>query len=288
VVQDDVVFLRPDSSALGTERGFYLKTGYLEPKVQPMIYKAATSPEAIFENVLIGHDGMAYFDDETLTGNGRGIMQRQDFGIHKAKSINLKPANEVDGLIIIFITRRNTVVPLVSKLNLEQAAEAFMLGESIESSAGDPSRAGESVRGVGTNPFIIGDESYEGNWFYQFLLQNKDKVHCYLLNTGGVGEIDEKQEGRRIIKQEVVRPFIPGSSAIIRGILRDTIEWETEPYFNTTVAKKVDGIDMKKFALSNYYTEEQIDFYVRVLKIERMSWMSQFQGLDERIINFQK
>ena len=289
VVQDDVVFLRSDSSVLGTERGFYLKTGYLEPKIQPMIYKAATSPDAIFENVLIGHGGIAYFDDETLTGNGRGIMQRQDFGTQKARSINLKPANEVDGLIIIFITRRNTITPLVSKLNLEQAAAAFMLGESIESSAGDPTRAGESVREVGTNPFIIGDEAYEGNWFYHFLLQNKNKVHCYLLNTGGVGEIDEKkQEGHRIIKQEVVRPFISGSAAIIRGILRDTIEWENEPYFNTTMAKKVDGIDMKKFDLSNYYTEEQIDFYVRVLKIERMSWMSQFQGLDERIVNFQK
>ena len=90
-------------------------------------------------------------------------------------------------MVVAFITRRMTVLPLVSRLNPEQAAAAFMLGESVETSAGDPRRAGESVRVVGTNPFLIGSEADEGNWFYDFVKNNEDKVQCYLLNTGGVG-----------------------------------------------------------------------------------------------------
>lgn len=283
IVQDDVVFLGLDGSALGTERGFYLKTGYLDPKIQPVIYKAATSQEAIYENVMVSYNGNVHFDDETLTSNGRGIMQRNDFGYYKGESVNLPPLGEVDGLIIIFITRRNTIVPTVSKLTLEQAAAAYMLGESIETSAGDPTKAGESVREVGTNPFIIGDEAAEGNWFYHFLLQNRDKVQCYLLNTGEIGEIDEKQEGHRIIRQKGLRPTIPESANEIRGILRDTIEWENEPYFNYKIPKAIEGMDFNKFNFSNFYTQEQIDFYVKVLKIERMAWMSKFEGLDEEI-----
>lgn len=74
IAQDDVIFLKSDGSALGSERGFYLKTGYLDPVVQPIIYRAAMSRDAIFENVMVDHMGNVYFDDETLTGNGRGIM----------------------------------------------------------------------------------------------------------------------------------------------------------------------------------------------------------------------
>ena len=37
-----------------------------------------------------------------------------------------------------------------------------MLGESIETSAGDPTKAGQSKRCVGTNPFIMGPEIEEG------------------------------------------------------------------------------------------------------------------------------
>src|SRR5574337_867166 len=164
ILQDDVVFLKKDGSAYGSERGFYLKTEGLDSVTQPIIYKAATSRSAIFENVMIDYEGNLYFEDDTLTSNGRGIMMRDDLSPYISNSINLPPINEMDGLIVAFITRRHTVVPLVAKLTSEQAAAAFMLGESIETSAGDPKRVGKSIREVGTNPFIIGDKAYEGNW----------------------------------------------------------------------------------------------------------------------------
>ncbi|MGB9671688.1 MAG: phosphoenolpyruvate carboxykinase [Candidatus Bathyarchaeales archaeon] len=282
IVQDDVVFLRADGSALGSERGFYLKTGYLDPKIQPIIFRAAISPNTIFENVMVDYLGNVHFDDVTLTENGRAIIQREDLGSDKSEGVNLPPIEDVDGLIVIFITRRNTVVPIASKLSVEQAAAAFMLGESVETSAGDPRRAGESVREVGTNPFIVGNEAYEGNWIYDFLKRHKDKVECYLLNTGGVGEI--RSENDNSVVREALRVEIPEMAAIIRGIVRKSIEWEYYPTFDTYVPKRANGIQMSKFDPSRFYSQEQMDSHVKKLKMERIEWLKQFQNLNPAII----
>lgn len=244
------------------------------------------SPDTIFENVMVDHMGNVYFDDETLTGNGRGIMQREDLKPYITPTVNLPPVSEVDGLIVIFITRRNTVAPIASKLTPEQAAAAFMLGESIETSAGDPRRAGESVREVGTNPFVVGSEAEEGNWFYEFVKKHPEKIQCYLLNTGGVGEVVGKNDdGSKVVKQEVTRVEIPEMAAIIRGIVKGTIEWKAELHFATLVPRKVNGVDMAKFDLSKFYSKNQVDAYVGELKRERIAWLEQFKGLDPDVLN---
>jgi phosphoenolpyruvate carboxykinase (ATP) len=284
IAQDDVVFIRSDGSALGSERGFYLKTGYLNPKVQPIIFRAAISHNTIFENVMVDYMGNVHFDDTTLTENGRAIIQRDDLGADKSESVNLPPIDELDGIIIIFITRRNTVVPIASRLNLEQAAAAFMLGESVETSAGDPRRAGESVREVGTNPFIVGDEAYEGNWFYNLLKKHNNKIQCYLLNTGGIGEVREGGEGNKILKQ-ATRVEISEMAAIIRGIVKNSIEWKRDPYFGTFVPGKVNGLQMTNFDQSKFYSQEQINAYVNKLKRERVEWLERFGNLDSAILN---
>jgi phosphoenolpyruvate carboxykinase (ATP) len=285
IIQDDVVFLKPDCSALGTEKGFYLKTEGVTPQIQPLIYNAVTKSDAIFENLMVDYLGNAYFGDETLTGNARGIMQRDDFGEYKSSTINLPPVDELDGLIIVFITRRNTVVPIASKLTIEQAAAAFMLGESIETSGSDPRRAGESVREVGTNPFIIGDEAEEGNRFYKFIKAYEDKIQLYQLNTGGVGEIVLRAEdGSKVVKQKVLRVEIPEMAATIRSIVRGEIEWTDDPYFGTKIPSKVPGVDMKKFDFRRYYSTDQIVYYVQSLKKERIDYLSRFPRLHQNII----
>jgi phosphoenolpyruvate carboxykinase (ATP) len=284
IVQDDVVFVKPDGSTLGTERGFYLKTGYLDPKVQPIIFRAAISHNTIFENVMIDHLGNVHFDDTTLTENGRAIIQRDDLGADKSEGVNLPPLDELDGMIIFFITRRNTVVPIASKLTLEQAAAAFMLGESVETSAGDPRRAGDSVREVGTNPFIVGDEAFEGNWFYDFLKKHSRKIQCYLLNTGGVGEVREEGESNKILKH-AVRVEIPEMAGIIRGIVRNSAEWTREPHFGTFVPRNVNRVKMANFDPSRFYSQEQINAYVDRLKKERVEWLKRFENLNPAILD---
>ena len=283
IIQDDVVFLKKDGSALGPECGFYLKTEGITPETQPIIYQAVTKPDTIFENVLIDYEGRPHFGDLTLTGNGRGIMQRRDLSPYIWEGVNMPPLDELDGLVMIFITRRNTIVPIASRLTPTQIAAAFMLGESIESSGSDPSRAGESVREVGTNPFIIGDPAEEGNWILDFVKRNEGKVIGCMINTGGVGEISEFVNGRRVVRRKAVRPAISETATIIRGILRGSVVWEKEPYFNTYVAKSVDGVDMSKFDISRYYEESEIRRMVDELKAERREWLNGFENLRPEI-----
>ncbi len=285
ILQDDIVALGRDGRALGTERGFYLKTEGMNPETQALIYGALRSPEALFENVMLTHDGEIDYTDLSLGGNGRAVIPRTSFGEYVGSDINLPSLDQLDGMVVAFITRRMTVLPLVSRLNPEQAAAAFMLGESVETSAGDPRRAGESVRVVGTNPFLIGSEADEGNWFYDFIKNNEDKVQCFLLNTGGVGEILERDEqGRATVKQPVSRVPIPEMSAIIRGILRNTVQWGEDPLFGTEVPVSVDGLDIDKYDLSNFYTGEQVQDYATRLKEERRAHLASFPGLNPKIL----
>ncbi|OOP57592.1 MAG: hypothetical protein AYP45_02575 [Candidatus Brocadia carolinensis] len=285
ILQDDVVFLKKDGAAYGSERGFYLKTEGLDSVTQPIIYKAATSRDAIFENVMIDYEGNIYFEDDTLTSNGRGIMMREDLSPYISQSINLPPVNDMDGLIIAFITRRHTVAPLAARLTPEQAAATFMLGESIETTAGDPKRAGESIREVGTNPFIIGDKAYEGNWFYDFVKQHEGRVWCYQLNTGGMGEIIENQpNGTKVFKRKVQRIEIPEMAAIIRGIVRGTITWGKDKYWNLEVPTFVDGMDISKYHVEKFYDVNSIVKQISDLRCERVDYVGKFTALDKAII----
>jgi phosphoenolpyruvate carboxykinase (ATP) len=286
ILQDDITFLGKDGSALGTEKGFYLKTEGITEAYQPIIYNALTSDQAIFENVMVNVDGNIDFADLSLGSNGRAVIPRSTMKPHINETIDLPSLDNLDGIIMAFITRRMTVLPPVSKLSPEQAAAAFMLGESIETSAGDPRRAGQSVRVVGTNPFLIGDPSLEGNWFYDFVKNNRDKVHCYLLNTGGVGEIREADsDGRSVVTQKVLRIQIPEMAAIIRGIAKNTIQWKQDPYFGVLVPETVQGMDISKYDLDKFYTPDQAQGLAKVLKEERKSWLAQFSGLPQEVLN---
>lgn len=290
VLQDDVVFLRKDGSAFGTERGYYVKTEGVDADSQPALYRACTNPRAILENVMVDFEGNLHFDEDCLTGNGRAMVQREDLGKERvAKGIDLPGLSDLDGLIIAFITRRNTVVPIASRLTAEQATGAFMLGESIESSGSNPRKAGQSVRVVGTNPFLIGDEAQEGNWFYDFVKSHEDKVQCYLLNTGGIGEIRVVgDDGMPLVKQAVTRVEIPEMASIIRGLARGTIEWTEDPLWKMQVPKNVEGIDISRFHLRRFYLRSTIDNYSSKLKNERIEYLESFPKLNPAVLNAYK
>lgn len=283
IVQDDVVFWRPDGSTLGTERGYYIKTDGLDPITQPLLHNAATKRSAIFENVMIDYEGNLSFGDETLTGNGRCIIQRSELGSSMAPTVNTPDLNEIDGLIIAFITRRHTVLPSATKLSPSQAAAAFMLGESIHTSGSNPRRAGESVREVGTNPFIVGDEADEGNRFYEFVNQHPDKIHCYMLNTGGVGEIIEVKEGKRKVVRKVNRIEIDEMASIIRGIVRETIQWKPDPIWGADVPAVVEDMDLDRLNPRHFYSDAEIAGYIADLKAERQAYFLKYPNLNSEI-----
>jgi len=266
--QDDVVILKSDGSAVGTEESFYLKTDGLEPSMQPLLYAAAISPRAILENVWVETEtGKVDFFDTTLTSNGRAMVKRRDIAFTD---------NEIDlGKVdcVMFITRRHDIMPPAVRLTPEWAAAAFMLGESIETSAGDPTEAGKALRVVGTNPFIVGSHAEEGNMFLSILRKNPD-IQCFILNTGNVGGMTR---GQKITVRDSVK--------IVEMIARDKITWRKDDFWGYEVPSEIPGVELDRFEPKNYYSNEQIEQLSQDLKRERLTWLSQFAGLNQDVLS---
>jgi phosphoenolpyruvate carboxykinase (ATP) len=195
----------------------------------------------------------------------------------------------MDGLYIILNTRRNTVVPVMQELTPEQCAAYFMLGESIETAAGDPSRAGRSIRVVGTNPFIVGDFAEEGNMFYEYLKRHERKVRCFLMNTGGVGEVPNPKSPSSPLRP-ANRPWKNGIGYITRALLRKTAVWSDCPDFGTRMVtggvfdEQGSAFDMERLEPTRLYEPATRERLVNELKRERVEYMERFPGLDPKIV----
>lgn len=260
--QDDVIFMYPDTRCIGTENNYYIKTEGLEPKGQPVLYKAATSPNAVLENVWVNDDGSVDFDNAEYTSNGRGIVQRSEV-MYTDNQIDLPRCD-----LMVFITRREDIIPPLVRLTPEQGAAFFMLGESIETSAGDPTKAGQSKREVGTNPFIVGPCDDEGNYIMNILKTNPH-MKCYLLNTGKIGG-----------KEKIT---VVDSASFLTNIAKDNVKWRKDEYWGYEVPVEVPGVDMKRFDPANYYSADQIKAMNDKLRDERKAWLAQFPVLDKAI-----
>ena len=266
IKQDDVVLMTADGRAFGTEDGFYIKTEGLEPS-QKVLWGAATHETAVYENIKLDENGKVDFLDTSITSNGRGVVLRK-FIRGTGEGVDLEKANK-----IVFITRRNDVVPVCARLTDEQAAAYFMLGESIETSAGDPTKAGQAKREVGTNPFIVGPEAEEGNRLLAILRANPD-MEAYILNTGSIGANDGSP-GEKV--------SIRVSTEIMKQIAKEGIEWEKDPDWGYEIPKAVPGLDLAKYDPRTYYEPGKYRELVDRLRAERREWLAQFPGLDPAI-----
>jgi len=258
MLQDDVCALLHDGSVAGSEgRGLYIKTIGLERDEQPGIYDATTDASAVLENVDVAEDGTVDFHSDRYTTNGRAVIQRSKLD-SAGEGIDLGTLDQ-----IFFITR-NPAMPPVARLDPDEAAAAFMLGESIQTSAGDPSKAGQAIRVVGTNPFIIGSEGEEGNRFRD-LIADLD-VDCYVLNTGSVGERDIGVED---------------TVALLGGISRGTVSWDRDETTGLTVPTEVAGIDIDAFDVAGNLPDA--DEQLADLRAERRAYLARFEDLEEPI-----
>lgn len=284
IQQDEVVFWHRDGSALGAERGFYIKTEGLAPDTQPLLYNAATRESAVLDNVMVDHEGSVYFEDRTLTANGRAIVQRDELGSYGSPSVNLPPISELDGLIFAFMSRNYTVVPIASRLTPEQAAVAFMLSQSIDITGADAKEAMSGSREGGSNPYLVGEPAEEANRFYELLKANEDKIECYMLNTGGTGElVDYGLDGARRVQRKVIRVRVPETASVIRGIARGTIRWREDPDWMVETPEYVDGVDLSRFDVHRYYDQAKIDSLVAAVRQDRALYAGQFHGLHPAI-----
>ncbi len=301
VTQDDICFLRRDGSALGSENNFFVKTD-VEQKYQEAMYNALIDKSALFENVMIKSNGDVDFLDESLTANGRAVIARRKLKVNLkgkmvgifSKSINLPPLEELDGLVFAFITRRNTIMPFAQELTPEQATLAYLWGESTHSFASQPLKAGESVRIVGTDPFIIGSRGAKVNHFYEIIMtlaaNYPDKLKFLQYNTGGMGEIIKEYAENGRSKKQMVRKAnrVPISlmAQIQRGDLRGTNRYE-KGQLGTKEITHVEGRELEEWDIKKFYSQEQIQDYIHDLVEGRKEFTEEIseEGLRTEVLN---
>ena len=300
VTQDDIVFLRNDGSALGTEDNFFVKTD-VEKENQEAMYNALIDKTALLENVMIKANGEIDFLDESLTANGRAVVHRDKLRVNingkmvgiASKSINLPSLKELDGLIFAFITRRNTIMSYSQELSAEQAVLAYLWGESTHSYASEPDKAGESIRTVGTDPFIVGSRAWKVNRFYDIIMtlvsNFSGKVRFMQYNTGGIGEVietyEEKGQKKKRIVRKVSRVPINLMAQIQRGDLRGTNIYE-KGILGTREIKICEGKSQEEYDIRKFYSEEQIHFYIKDLVEGRRRFTEEIasEGLKQEVL----
>ena len=273
-VQDDFVALYPGGRIVSTENGCFAKTFALDPKDEPAIHGAVTRPEAYLENVSQDAGGAVDFFDTSYTQNGRAVFRMEALGIAR----DAREITRVNQLLIL--NRNDNLIPAVARLNREQAAAYFMLGETRGTSAGGKEEAGKALRVPGTNPFFPLLHAFQGNRFLELL--DDCGFEVFLLNTGRIGGEDNDERSKKVT--------IPYSSAVVKAIAEGTIAWETDPDFGYEVAVSLPGIDDVEILQPRRLYERQgrMDEYkaiVERLRTERRAYLAKFGGLRPEIVS---
>src|SRR5437773_1914014 len=273
-VQDDFVGWMPDGRIMATENGCFAKTFGLNPDDEPTIYGAVTQPDSYLENVS-QHGDQVHFYDTSYTPNGRATFP---FGV-------IESGVDEDGdeaHFLLILNRNEDIIPAVATLDGPQAAAFFMLGETQGTSAGGADDAGVFLRVPGTNPFFPMPHDLQGNRFLELLEEHPLEV--YLMNTGRVGGPEEDERSKKV--------KIKHSSAIVKGIAEETIEWERDPDFGYLVASSVPGIDSEDIDIlqpQRLYDatgrKQECDEGIARLKDARAEFLAKFPSLSAEIVD---
>ncbi|HYX79576.1 MAG TPA: phosphoenolpyruvate carboxykinase [Actinomycetota bacterium] len=272
-VQDDFVALMPGGRAYGTENGCFAKTFSLDPEFEPNIYDAVIKPSTYLENVYQDAEGRVNFFEQSYTQNGRAVFAMDDLARHR----DATEVGTVDYLLIL--NRNENIIPAVAKLDQEQAAAYFMLGETTGTSAGGAAEAGRFLRVPGTNPFFPLPHGLQGNRILELLATHP--IETYLLNTGRVGGKDGDDRSKKV--------RIPHTSACVLGIAEGSISWTDDDAFGYLVAEDVLGIDdIELLQPRRLYEREgrtrEYDDLVERLKAERVARLEGFPELSAEIV----
>ena len=181
MIQDDGGTLMPDGSFHGFEAGgVFVKTEGVNPGSQREIFYGLLRPETLCEDVYVDEDSDFDFYNIERTSNGRAVILRRNV-MHASTHIDV---DKIDNIILI---TRGALIPAICKLTIEQAVALTVLGLAMESSAGDPTKAGKTRSEFFYDPFMAGDKAEHANKFFE-ILQGLPHIRYFLLNTGGIGE----------------------------------------------------------------------------------------------------
>jgi len=266
LIQDDGGTLYRDGRFRGFEAGgLFVKTDGLNPGDQIEAYYACLRPNTFLENIALTDDGSIDFYDMSRTSNGRAVIERRDF-MHAANDINAK---RVDNL---FLITRGDIIPAVAKLTHEQAVAFMVLGQSMESSAGDPTQAGKIKNEFFYDPFIAGNRSEHANLFYDILKSNP-RINCYLLNTGWVGE-------GRSYKDISLSDTMGILDSLLRGGAED---WHLSPATGLVVPRSIRAVDSILMRPEKLFPAADFEARQQTLNCHRAEYMDNYPELDPKV-----
>lgn len=268
LIQDDGGTLMPEGSFRGFEAGgIFVKTEDVNPGEQREIFFGLLKPNTFIENVHVTPEGDLDFYMLERTSNGRAVIPRRDI-MHASAFIDV---DRVDNLILI---TRGSLIPAVSKLTLEQTVALIILGQAMESSAGDPTQAGEILSQFFYDPFVAGDRAKHANQFYE-ILKRLAHINYFLLNTGGIGE------GSRY-KEITVDHTMAILDSLLRGGLED---WTASPT-GFLVPEAVRLVDDLYFHPENLYSKDEFEAKQKKLDYMRQRTIAKIGDLlHEKIRN---
>ncbi len=274
-VQDDFVGLLPGGKILTTENGCFAKTYGLSHDAEPTIFGGVAHPDAWLENVHVEPDGAVDFFNAEHTRNGRGTFSLSKIDHHRLDSVpRLRH--------ILLLNRSEHIIPAVARLDQEQVAAYFMLGETTGTSAGGTAERGKSLRVPGTNPFFFDDDALQANRLDDLLRSLDWEVGVYVLNTGRIGGKREVEGSKKV--------DIPATSAIVEGLVSGRIEWRSDDDFGYDRAVSVPGIgDPRLLDPRLLYRElgreSEYLSIVETLKNERAEYLAGYPGLRGEIVS---
>lgn len=266
LIQDDGGTLLRNGRFCGFEPGgLFIKTEGLSPGEQIEAYYACLKPRTFLENVQIDPDGSPDFFNYQRTSNGRAVVERRDF-MHAANEIN---ADRVDNL---FLITRGPIIPAIARLNHEQAAAFMVLGQAVESSAGDPTRSGKITNEFFYDPFLAGNRAEHANLFYD-ILQENPQLNCYLLNTGYVGD------GMRIHDIRLI-----DTMGILDSILRGGgHRWKLSERTGLEIPSSLRLIDSILLHPEKLYSRTDFDRLQEEMDQHRAEVIDRYPGLNRKI-----
>jgi phosphoenolpyruvate carboxykinase (ATP) len=266
LIQDDGGTLTRDGRFLGFEPGgLFIKTDAINPGEQIEAYYACLKRSTFLENVFVEKDGTFDFYNMEMTSNGRAVVERRDF-MHAGNDIN---AQRVDNL---FLITRGSIIPAIARLTHEQAAAFMVLGQSMESSAGDPTQAGQIKNEFFYDPFIAGDRTEHANLFYDILKTNSH-INCYLLNTGWVGEGEHFRDINLADTMGIL-------DSVLRGGLED---WMLSEGTGLPVPRSVRSVDSILMHPAKLFLHADFEKKQKALDRQRAEFLDQYPGLHPKI-----
>jgi phosphoenolpyruvate carboxykinase (ATP) len=203
----------PDGSFHGFEQGgVFVKTEGVNPGEQVEVYYGLLRPGTVGENVHLTEDGDFDFYNYSRTSNGRAVIHRRDI-MHASRHIDVE---KVDNLILL---TRGPLIPAICQLTREQAVALMIMGQAMESSAGDPTKAGRIRSEFFYDPFMAGSKAEHANILYE-MARGIPHMRYYLVNTGWVGEGEQYNK----IKLEHTLTIL---ERLLRGELVDWVDSPT-------------------------------------------------------------